>query len=148
MTRQRRDREAEGKAICAAAARLLAGTPLRSKSGKLTGTELITESGLRRDVVYGDHRHLVEEFQAQAKAQSSTPEAMQKVTEQNAALKEELAATKESLAAERERNAALVRIATELSLELEQARAELASAQQVSQLSAPRTLRPRPRRRR
>lgn len=148
MTRQRRDREAEGKAIRAAAARLLAGTPLRSKSGKLTSTELITESGLRRDVVYGDHRHLVEEFQAQVKAQSSTPEAMQKLTEQNAALKEELAATKESLAAERERNAGLVRIATELSLELEQARAEVASAQQVSQLPVPRTLRPRPRRRR
>jgi len=148
MTRQRRDREAEGKAIRAAAARLLAGTPLRSTSGKLTGTELITESGLRRDVVYGDHKHLVEEFQAQVKAQSSTPEAMQKVTDQNAAWKEELAATKESLAAERERNAALVRITTELSLELEQTRAELASAQQVSLLPAPRTPRPRPRRRR
>lgn len=73
---------------------------------------------------------------------------MQKITDQNAALKEELAATKEALAAERERNAALVRIATELSLELEQARAEVASAQQVSRLPAPRTPRPWPRRRR
>lgn len=81
----------------------------------------------------------MEEFQAQAKARFSTPEAMQKVTEQNAALKKQLVATKESLAAERERDAALVRIATELALELEQARAELASAQQVSQLPAPRT---------
>ncbi|MFE2585451.1 hypothetical protein [Streptomyces sp. NPDC059378] len=139
-------RQAEGRAIRAAAARLLAGTPLRSTTGKLTGTELIIESGLRRDIVYGDHKHLVEEFRAQVKAQSSTPEAMQQIAAQNAALKEELAVTKEVLAAERERNAAVVRIATELSLELEQARAELASSQQVARLPAPRT--PRPRRRR
>jgi small-conductance mechanosensitive channel len=148
MTRQRRDREAEASAIRAAAARLLAGTPLRSESGRLTGTELITESALRRDVVYGDHKHLVEEFQAQVKTQSCTPEAVQEVAELNAALKEELAVAKEALGAERERNAALVRIATELSLELEQAHAELASSNQVSRLLSPRTPRPRPRGRR
>ncbi|MFD7282649.1 hypothetical protein ACFV80_37940 [Streptomyces sp. NPDC059862] len=84
----------------------------------------------------------MEEFQAQVKAQFSTPEAMQKIAEQNAALKEELAVAKEALAAERERNAALVRIATELSLELEQARAEVASSQQVARLPAPRAPRP------
>jgi hypothetical protein len=69
----RRDRDAQRVAIRAAAGRLLAGTPLRSATGKLTGTELITESGLRRDVVYGDHKDLVEEFQAQVKAQQFTP---------------------------------------------------------------------------
>jgi len=47
---------AEAAAIRAAADRLLAGTPLRSVSGKLTVTELITESGLRRDVVYADYQ--------------------------------------------------------------------------------------------
>ncbi|GAX58588.1 hypothetical protein [Streptomyces olivochromogenes] len=148
MTRRRRDRGAEREAIRAAAARLLAGTPLRSTTGKLTGTGLITESGLRRDVVYGDHRDLVEEFQAQAKAQSFTPAAAQKIAEQNAMLKEELADTKAELAAERERNAALVRIAAELSLELEQARAELESAQQVPRLPQARSPRPGARRHR
>jgi hypothetical protein len=58
-----RDRDAERSAV-RAADRLLVGTPLRSATGKLTGTELTVESGLRRDVVYGDHKDLVEEFQA------------------------------------------------------------------------------------
>jgi hypothetical protein len=61
MARKSRDRGAEMAAITAAAGRLLAGTPLRSTSGKLTTTELITESGLRRDVVY-EHDSLVEDF--------------------------------------------------------------------------------------
>jgi hypothetical protein len=55
----RRDRDAERAAIRAAAGRLLAGTPLRSATGKRTGTALITECALRRDVVYGDHKDLV-----------------------------------------------------------------------------------------
>ncbi|MGW7363931.1 hypothetical protein ACWGI8_10985 [Streptomyces sp. NPDC054841] len=148
MTRRRRDRDAEREAVRAAITRLLAGTPLRSTTGKLTGTELITESGLRRDIVYGDHKELVEEFQAKARAQSFTPDAAQKIAEQNAVLKEELADAKAELAAERERNAALVRIAAELSLELEQARAELESAQQVPRLPGARSPRPSPRRRR
>ncbi len=62
MSRVRRDRDAERAAIRAAAERLLAGTPVRSTTGNLTGTELITEWALRRDVVYGDHKDLVEEF--------------------------------------------------------------------------------------
>lgn len=90
----------------------------------------------------------MEEFQAQAKAQSFTPEAALKTAEQNAALQKELADTKAELAAERERNAALVRIAAELSLELEQARAELESAQQVTRLPAARAPQQPPRRRR
>ncbi|PWJ05067.1 hypothetical protein DKG34_25015 [Streptomyces sp. NWU49] len=148
MTRRRRDRDAERAAIRAAATRLLAGTPLRSTTGRLTGTELIAESGLRRDIIYGDHKDLVEEFQAQAKAQFFTPAAIQKIAEQNAALKEDLADTKAELAAERERNAALVRITAELSLEPEQARAELESAQQVARLPGARSPRPSPRRHR
>jgi hypothetical protein len=58
MTRKNPDREAERQEIRAAAERLLDGTPLRSPVGKLTGTELIAECGLRRDVVYGDHKEL------------------------------------------------------------------------------------------
>jgi hypothetical protein len=145
MTRRTRDPAAERAAIQAAAARLLAGTPLRSTTGKLTGTELIVECGLRRDIVYGDHKALVEEFQARARNQSATPEVVRKTAEQNAALKEQLAALKAELAAERERNKALSRIAAELSLELQQVREERDSAQQVTQLPRPRGPRPRTR---
>ncbi|MFE5327265.1 hypothetical protein ACFRCG_12860 [Embleya sp. NPDC056575] len=74
-------------ALRAAAERLLAGTPLRSISGKLTGSELITESALRRDVVYGNHKDLVEE---------------------NTKLKADLAA-------EREKNKVLAKVAVDLS---------------------------------
>ncbi|WP_406511104.1 hypothetical protein OG851_00465 [Streptomyces sp. NBC_00161] len=138
MTRKNRDREAERQEIRAAAERLLAGTPLRSPVGKLTGTELIAECGLRRDVVYGDHKELVDEFRARAKAQSFTPQVVQNMAEENIALREALAKIKAELAAEREWVHALVRAATELSLELEQTREELAAARQVTRLPGPR----------
>ncbi|WP_326681647.1 MULTISPECIES: hypothetical protein [unclassified Streptomyces] len=141
MTRKNRDREAERQEIRAAAERLMAGTPLRSPVGKLTGTELIAECGLRRDVVYGDHKELVDEFRARAKAQNFTPQVVQNMADENTALREALAKIKTDLAAERERVRALVRAATELSLELEQAREELAAAQQVTWLPGPRETR-------
>ncbi|MGW3974588.1 hypothetical protein ACWEFD_35565 [Streptomyces ardesiacus] len=134
MTRRNRDRDAEREAIRAAAARLLAGTPFRSTAGKLTGTELITECGLRRDIVYGDHKDLVDEFKARARAQNFTPQVAQHMAEVNAALKDALAKAKDELATERERVRALVRATAELSLELDQAREELAAAQQVTRL--------------
>jgi hypothetical protein len=102
VSRTPRERDAERAAIKAAADRLLAGTPLRSASGKLTTSELITETGLRRDVIYADYRDLVEEFQ--------------KLTEVAAELTEERAA-----------GAALRGVVAELSLELQQARDELAA---------------------
>ncbi|MGV2915242.1 hypothetical protein [Streptomyces alfalfae] len=141
MMRRSRDREAERQHIRAAAERLLAGTPLRSPVGKLTGTELIAECGLRRDVVYGDHKELVDEFRARAKAQNFTPQVVQSMADENIVLREALAKIKAELAAERERVRALVRAATELSLELEQAREELAAAQQVTRLPGPRETR-------
>lgn len=134
MTRKSRDRNAEREAIRAAATRLLASTPFRSTSGKLTGTELIAECGLRRDIVYGDHKDLVDEFKAWAKAQNFTPQVAQRMAEDNAALRDALAKTKDELAAERERVRALVRATAELSLELAQAREELATAQLVTRL--------------
>ncbi|MCY0950453.1 hypothetical protein [Streptomyces sp. H27-S2] len=118
--------------------RLLAGTPLRSTVGKLTGTELITECRLRRDVVYGDHKDLVDEFRARAKAQNFTPQVLQNMAAENAALREALAKTKADLASGRERVRALRRAAAELSLELEQAREELATARQITRLPGPR----------
>jgi hypothetical protein len=119
-----RDRNAERATVRAAAGRLLAGTPLRSATGKLTGTELITESGLRRDVVYGDHKDLVEEFQAQVKAQRCTPLAVRDVAAERDALAAQLAAVRQELARERSATAVLRKIAAELALELGQARAE------------------------
>lgn len=138
MTRKNRDRVTEREEIRAAAERLLAGTPLRSPAGKLTGTELIAECGLRRDVVYGDHKELVDEFRARARAQNFTPQVVQSMAEENIVLRETLAKSKRELAAERERVHALVRAATELSLELEQTREELAAAQQITRLPGPR----------
>jgi hypothetical protein len=134
VTRRPRDRTAERAALRAAADRLLAGTPLRSASGALTGTELIIESGLRRDVVYGDHRDLVQDFQARAKAQHAVPTVVEEITEKNKALQHEITVLKTDLATERERNKTLARVAVELSLELEQARAQLAQQASVTRL--------------
>lgn len=139
MSRARRDRDAERTAIRAAAGRLLAGIPLRSATGSLTGTELIAECELRRDVVYGDHKDLVEEFQARAKAQQSTPLAVQDLAAERDRLASALASVREELAQERAATAVLRRIAAELALEFDQARKELADGTKVTRLPLRRT---------
>ncbi|MEU3204146.1 hypothetical protein ABZ702_09695 [Streptomyces cyaneofuscatus] len=133
MGRRPRDQDADRAAIRAAADRLLAGTPLRSSSGKLTASELINESGLRRDIVYG-HTDLVQDFQARAKAQDSTPTAMQDLADANRALKAEAAELRTVLAEERSRSKMMRRIIAEQSLELEQVKTEVASARHVAVL--------------
>lgn len=133
MARRSRNRDAERTTIRAATERLLAGTPLRSTSGKLTTTELIVETGLRRDVVY-DHPDLVEEFKARLKAQDSTPAAFQQLAERNTALTAELAATKRRLGDEQATTAILRKALAELSLELQQAHEELAGLSGVTRL--------------
>lgn len=133
MARRSRDRDAERTAIRSAANRLLAGTPLRSTSGKLTTTELIAEAGLRRDVVY-NHPDLVEEFQARVKAQDSTPAAFQQLAERNTTLATELAATKRRLAEEETTTIILRKALVELSLELQQAKEELVEHSGVARL--------------
>lgn len=133
MARRRRDRTAEQATIRAAIDRLLAGTPLRSLSGKLTTSELITETGLRRDVIY-DHSDLVDEFKARIKAQRSTPAAFQQLTDHNAALTAELATSKQQLAQQQATAGALRKALAELSLELQQAREELADLSGVTPL--------------
>ena len=135
MTRKRRDLDAERRDLTAAAERLLAGTPLRSTSGKLTSSELITESGLRRDVVYADHKDLVDDFRARVKAQHATPASIARVADDNRALKDENASLKAQLAAERETTKTLAKIIGELSLELHQAREELAARRQVTNIA-------------
>lgn len=134
MSRAPRERDSEHAAIRAAAGRLLAGTPLRSATGKLTVSELITESGLRRDVLYADYPNLVREFQARARAQDSTPLAAQELAGQNTRLKEKITEIKAELAGERAAGAMLRKAVAELSLELRQAREELASSRNVTRL--------------
>ena len=134
MSRYQRDLEAERRELTAAAQRLLDGTPLRSISGNLTATELITESGLRRDAVYGDHKVLVDDFRARAKAQRRTTASSAQAVDENRLLKTENANLQKELDAERQANKTLIKVASELSLELQQAGDELAEMQQVRSL--------------
>ncbi|GCE00620.1 lanthionine synthetase LanC family protein [Embleya hyalina] len=89
MARRTRNREDERTPIRAAADRLLAGTPLRSTSGRPTVTEPITECGLRRDVVH-EHGNLVGKFKARRKTRHATPTALRELTDRNTALVDEL----------------------------------------------------------
>jgi len=121
-------------AVQAAADRLLAGTPLRSTTGKLTPTELVIESRLRRDVVYSGHKSAVEAFQARAKARNFTPVVAQQLADETARLGEQLAKVKAELVDERAAGSVLRRLVAELSLELDQARHELTAASAVARL--------------
>ena len=138
MGRRPRDRDRDAAAIKSAAERLLAGTPLRSASGKLTATELIVESGLRRDVVYPHHQGLVDEFQLRAKAQGRVPTAAQELAERYATVVEELKETKQQLVAERELTAFLRRTVVELSVEVEHVRRDQEDALDATVVPMPR----------
>ncbi|MFF4935018.1 hypothetical protein ACFY2H_40120 [Streptomyces griseofuscus] len=133
MGRRPRVQEADRAAIQATAERLLAGAPLRSRSGRLTASELITECDLRRDIVYR-HTDLVQDFQARAKAQDSTPTAMQELADENRTLKAEADDLRDELRQERARTKTMRMIIAELSLELEQAKAELEGASGIARL--------------
>jgi len=133
MGRRPRDQEADRAAIQAAAERLLAGTPLRSQSGRLTASELITECDLRRAIVYR-HTDLVQDFQARAKAQDSSPTAMQELADENRTLKAEVDDLRDELRQEQARTKTMRMIIAELSLELEQAKAELEGASGIARL--------------
>ena len=130
-----RDLAAERAAITAAAARLLAGTPLRTTSGKLTATELTAESGLRRDVLY-EHRDLLDDFKAKARLRDHVPDAMQELADRCSTLSKELAVAKEELHRERAATALLRRVVTELSIELDQARAQAGAHTAVTRLDS------------
>ena len=128
-----RDRAAEQAAITAAAERLLAAAPLRSATGKLTVSEMITESGLRRDIVY-DHPHLIDGFKARAKARDTQPAALTALAGERDDLRSQLAAVKEELDRERRTASVMRKIIAELSLELDQAREELKAGSNVTPL--------------
>lgn len=137
MSRRKRDLEAERRELTAAAQRLLDGTPLRSTSGNLTGTELITESGLRRDVVYGNHKDLIDDFTGRVKSQKSTPVSMTKIADENCALQGENTYLKRQLAQERDAVKEMIKIVSELSLELYQAQSDLAALRALPRVGAP-----------
>ncbi|MFF3874185.1 hypothetical protein [Streptomyces sp. NPDC001978] len=143
MGRRPRDRDKDATAIKAAAERLLAGTPLRSVSGKLSATELIAESGLRRDVVYPQHQDLVDEFRLRAKAQGRVPTAAQELAERHTAVVEELKRVKQQLAAEQQLTAFLRRSTVELSIEVENLRREQEDAADATVVHMPRSRGPR-----
>ncbi|MCX5129431.1 hypothetical protein [Streptomyces sp. NBC_00347] len=138
MGRRPRDHDRDAEAIKAAAERLLAGTPLRSASGRLTATELIAESGLRRDVVYPRHQGLVDEFRLRAKAQGVVPTAMQDLAAKYSEVLAELEETKALLAEERELSAYLRRSAVELSIEVENVLREQEEAEDAAVVPFPR----------
>ena len=124
MGGKRRDRAAEQAAITAAAERLLAATPLHSETGKLTVSELITESGLRRDTVY-DHPHLIDTFKARAKARDTQPAALTALASERDELRGQLTAARGELARQHRTASTLRKVIAELSLELDQAREEI-----------------------
>jgi len=133
MGGKRRDRAAEESAIAAAAERLLAATPLRSATGKLTVSELITESGLRRDTVYG-HPELIDTFKARAKARDTQPAALTALAGERDELRGKLTTAREELAREQRTASTLRKVIAELSLELGQAREELSALGNVTPL--------------
>ncbi|MFF3494305.1 hypothetical protein ACFYWS_23470 [Streptomyces sp. NPDC002795] len=135
MGRRPRDRDRDATAIKAAAERLLAGTPLRSASGRLTATELIVEAGLRRDVVYPHHQDLVDEFRLCAQAQDRVPTAAQELAERYAAVTEELKETTQQLAKERKLTAYLRRTTVELAIEAENLRRDQEDAADATVVS-------------
>lgn len=148
MTRQRRDLTAERATLTGAADRLLAGIPLRATSGNLTVSELILEAGLRRDVVYRDHKDLVEGYRARVRAQTFIPDRIREITADRDQLKARLAEATQQLRQERHTTSILRRLVTELSLELQQAHEQNTTNDAVAHL--PRSSRtstpPRPRR--
>ncbi len=91
MSRGSRDRQAERRQLTAAAVRLLNGIPLNSETGRLTVTELLHEAGVCRDVAYGDHKDLLKDFRARARARHRTPAATEALAAENADLKRKLA---------------------------------------------------------
>jgi hypothetical protein len=66
---------------------------------------------------------------------------MRQLADEHAAVRRELAKTKEALSAERARGKVLIRVVTELTIEFEQARKELADAAGVTRLPGARTTR-------
>jgi len=126
VSRAPRDLPTERTAIEAAAGRLLSGAPLRATEGKLSTTELITESGLPRWKVY-EHRDLVQDFQARVNATDAVPDPTLDLAATNQRLAAQLAETTAALNDERARSALLRRALTEASIELHQARQDQAA---------------------
>jgi hypothetical protein len=108
--------------------------PLRATSGNLTASELITEAGLRRDVVYRDHKDLVENYHARVRAQTFVPDRIREITAERDQLKARLVETAEQVRQERHSTSTLRRLVTELSLELQQAHERQTTSAAITRL--------------
>ena len=79
---------------------------------------------------------VVESFKSRVKARNAVPKATQQLADDNERLTRDLKDIRAALSNERIKTKVLLRVASELSLELEQAREELAAARQVTRLPA------------
>lgn len=113
--------EADRLCIRDAMDRLLAGTPLHS-DGKLTIKSLAVEAQVKRWMLTHRHVDLQDEFRARVAQQGNTPEAVQTVMNDNAALSNKVSELIHKLTIERETVKRLERVVQVLTLELESLR--------------------------
>jgi hypothetical protein len=116
MGGKRRDRAAEQAAITAAAERLLAAAPLRSGTGRLTVSELITDQASAATSSTSTPQ-LIGTFKARAKARDTQPAALTAPASERDELRGQLTAAREELAREHRTASTLRKIIAELSLE-------------------------------
>lgn len=118
---------AERDAIKAAAARLLAGTPLHS-DGALTVVALAAEAGVKRHVLTHRHTDLKDVFYAQVRTQGQVPDSERRLREELDTTRRRLAEANERITTLEHDNDALARIVNVLATENAQFRGQLQDA--------------------
>ncbi|MEV0901585.1 hypothetical protein [Actinoplanes sp. NPDC049802] len=116
----------ERDAIKAAAARLLAGTPLRS-TGALTIVALAQEADVKRHVLTHRHTDLKDLFYAQVRAQGQVPDSERRLRDDLETIKRRLAEATERITNLESENGMLTRIVNVLATENTQFRDQLRS---------------------
>lgn len=118
---------AERDAIKAAAARLLAGSPVRS-NGALTVVALAEEAGVKRHVLTHRHTDLKDLFYAQVRAQGQVPDSERRLREELDTTRHRLAEANEHIKTLQNDNDTLARIVNVLATENAQFRDQLQNA--------------------
>jgi hypothetical protein len=118
---------AERDAIKAAAARLLAGTPVRS-TGALTVVALAEEADVKRHVLTHRHTDLKELFYAQVRTRGQVPDSERRLREELDTTRRRLAETHEQIKSLENDNETLARIVNVLATENARFRDQLQSA--------------------
>ncbi|MEO3772164.1 hypothetical protein [Micromonospora sp. B9E7] len=121
------DNTDERNAIEAAAARLLAGTPLRS-NGALTAVSLAQEANVKRHVLTHRHTDLKDLFYARVRTQGQVPDSERKLREELDTIKRRLAEAMEHIHSLEHDNDMLARIVNLLATENTQFREQLHTA--------------------